>query len=493
MSNLFKDQTKKSDQYTEVTNLQLLSIDKLKELYSYPLNSDLKIRELYLSKSKKRLFIFYLNPIVNTEKLRESIIHPLLNSGEESHLSTIIDAEEVKSIDSVASGVNAINNGAALILEEGTQIGYIVDIAKFESRNIEKSQNENIIKGPKEGFTESLNMNLSLIRKIIRSEHLITETIPINRLETESATLLYLKNVANEKIIENVRNRISHIEVDFVHNIEKLEQLIEERPYSLFPSILYTERPDRVVSYLEEGHIVILTGASSASLVAPATFWSFFHTGEDHYLRFLYGNFSRLVRLLGLFITLFMSALYVGITNFHHEMLPPDLLLAIASTREKVPFPVVVEVLIMEFSFELIREAGLRIPSPLGPTIGIVGALILGQAAVQANIISPIIVIVVAFSGLASFTISDISMNYSLRLLRFMFISIAGMMGIYGLGAIFVSFICYLTSLTSFGVPFLAPLTPTYKSAQDTIFRKVIAHEVFRPGFTFPKLKRRKS
>ncbi|MBU7592569.1 spore germination protein [Metabacillus halosaccharovorans] len=470
----------------------MLYLDKLKELYSYPLNDDFKIRELFLEQKGKRLFITYLSPIVDSEKLRDSVINPLINTGELSQIPSILYSEEVRNIDSLSDGVMAINNGSALVIEDEQNIVFAVDIAKFEARSIGTPQNENTVKGPKEGFTESLNMNVSLIRKKLRSEHLIAEKIPINRIGTEYATMLYLNNIANDEIIKTIRNQISHIDIDYVLNIEKLEQLLEERPYSLFPSILYTERPDRAVSYLEEGHVVILNGSSSACLITPATFWSFFHTGEDHYLRFLYGNFSRLVRIFGLFITLFTSALYVGITNFHHEMLPPDLLLAIASTREKVPFPVVVEVVLMEFSFELIREAGLRIPSPLGPTIGIVGALILGQAAVQANIVSPIVVIVVALSGLASFTISDISMNFSLRLLRFLFILSSGILGIYGVGVTFLAFICYLTSLKSFGVPFLAPLTPYYPSSKDTLFRRIYEREELRPDFMFPKRKKRK-
>lgn len=470
----------------------LLYLDKIKELYSYPLNEDFKIRELFIEQQRKRVFIVYLSPIIESQKLRESVINPLINMKENTHIPSILHSEEVRKIDSLQDGVMAINNGSALIMEEEQEIGYAVDLAKFEARSIGTPQNENTVKGPKEGFTESLNMNVSLIRKRLRSEHLISEKIPINRPGTEFATLLYLNHIANDEIIRTIRNQISHIEVDYILNIEKLEQLLEERPYSLFPSILYTERPDRAVSYLEEGHVVIMNGSSSACLITPATFWSFFHTGEDHYLRFLYGNFSRLVRIFGLFITLFTSALYVGITNFHHEMLPPDLLLAIASTREKVPFPVVVEVLVMEFSFELIREAGLRIPSPLGPTIGIVGALILGQAAVQANIVSPIVVIVVALSGLASFTISDISMNFSLRLLRFLFIFSSGILGIYGVGVSFLAFICYLTSLKSFGVPFLAPLTPYYPSSKDTLFRRIFEREELRPNFVFPKRKKRK-
>lgn len=469
------------------SNWTTLEIDKLKSTYYYPLNNDFQIREIYLSQVKKRVFLFYISPIIDTKKINTSIIEPLTKMQEGDAIIESLPIEKLKIANSLEEAVHGINNGSVLILLEGDPVGHLVNLAKFEGRTIDRAQNESIIKGPKEAFTESLAKNVSLIRKRIRTQYLISEELPINKQGTEFVTIMYLKNIVNEKIVDKVRNKISKLNVDYVLTIEMLEQLIEDRPHSLFPTILYSERPDRAVSFLQEGHVILVSESSSACLILPATFWSFFHSSEDHYLRFIYGNFSRIVRVLGLFITLFTSALYVSVTNFHHEMLPPDLLLAIASTREKVPFPVFIEIAIMEFSFELLREAGLRIPTPLGPTIGIVGALILGQAAVQANIISPIIVIVVALSGLASFTISDISLNYSVRLLRFLFILIAGLMGMFGLTIIFVSFMFYLGSLKSFDVPYLSPMTPKYASSNDTIFRKPLKLEKFRPNFLFPK------
>ena len=251
----------------------------------------------------------------------------------------------------------------------------------------------------------------------------------------------------------------------------------------MFPTLLYTERPDRAVSFIEEGHIALLMENSPASLVLPTTFWALFHSPEDHYLRTPYGNFIRLLRIIALLIALFTSSLYIAITNFHVGMIPPDLLMAIAGSRERVPFPSVIEVLSMEIAFELIREAGLRVPSPIGPTIGIVGALILGQAAVQANIISPIVIIVIALSGLSSFIVSDVSMNFAIRMTRFLFIFSAAFIGIYGVTALFIAGLFYLVSLKSFGTPYFAPMTPHSYSSKDFIFRHVPSKEIFRPGY----------
>src|SRR5213079_609143 len=235
-------------------------------------------------------------------------------------------------------------------------------------------------------------------------------------------------------------------------------QYLEERPRSLFPTILYTERPDRAASFIEEGHIVLLMTNSPSCLILPATFWAILHSPEDHYLRTPYGNFIRVLRFFALFVAMFASSFYIAITNFHVGMIPPDLLMAVAGTRERVPFPSIIEILMMEMAFELIREAGLRVPSPIGPTIGIVGALILGQAAVQANIISPIVIIVIALSGLSSFIISDVSMNFAIRMSRFLFIFAAGFLGVYGAVALFVTSLFYIVSLKSFGTPYFAPM-----------------------------------
>ena len=224
-----------------------------------------------------------------------------------------------------------------------------------------------------------------------------------------------------------------------------------------------------------------------AVLVLPATFWTLFHSPEDQYLRAPYGNFIRFLRVIALLIAVFTSSFYMAITNFHVGMIPPDLLMAVAGTRERVPFPSVIEVLMMEIAFELIREAGLRVPSPIGPTIGIVGALILGQAAVQANIISPIVIIVIASSGLSSFIVSDVSMNFAIRMIRFLFIISAAFIGMYGVTAVFIAGLFYLVTLTSYGTPYFAPMTPFFTSSDDLIIRHIKIKERFRPGYLKPK------
>lgn len=380
-----------------------------------------------------------------------------------------------------------VTGGLTALFVEGYPDCYLFETTKISGRSIEKSENEVIVKGAKESFNEQVIDNISLIRKKIKNENLIVESHAVSKRSRNDVFFLYEKDLVNEQLLELFKQKLTSIDADGVLDLSILEQYLEERPRSLFPTLLYTERPDRAAAFIEEGHIVLLMSNSPGCLILPATFWSLIHSPEDHYLRTPYGNFIRFLRIIAMFIAFFTSAFYIAITNFHVGMIPPDLLMAIAGSRERTPFPSIVEILLMELAFELIREAGLRVPSPIGPTIGIVGALILGQAAVQANIISPIVIIVIAVSGLCSFIISDVSLNFAIRMVRFLFILSSGFIGIYGATALFVIGLFYLASLKSFGTPYFAPMTPHFYSSRDLLVRHVPRKEKFRPGYAKPK------
>lgn len=460
------------------------NLSVIKKLYRIPDNKDVKLREMQLEGFGKNAALLFISTISDVKSIEENILKPLTeNTSANKKVKDVVSIQMVHEIEIFKDAVKDVNKGNALLILDGEAKGYILDCPDFQSRAIEKPESEILIKGPKEAFNEKVVANISLLRKKIKNENLIVEGIEVSQRSHNDVYILYIRGLANEKLVDNIKERLGSLEVNAIQNLSLLEEYIEERNYSLFPSVLTTERPDRAASFLEDGYIALLMDNSPDSLVLPATFWSFFHSPEDHYLRIHYGNFTRALRMVALFITLFTSAIYIAITTFHAEMIPPDLLLAIASSREKVPFPAVIEILIMEAAFELIREAGLRVPSPIGPTIGIVGALILGQAAVEANIISPIVIIVVALGGLSSFAVADLSLNFAVRLIRFAFILSAAFLGIYGMTAFFAAGIFYLVSLKSFGVPYLAPLSPSYKSSKDTIFRRLVKNEKLRPGF----------
>ncbi|MBY0121707.1 spore germination protein [Bacillus sp. S/N-304-OC-R1] len=463
------------------------TIEIFEQIYSIPENKDVKIRRLVIKSLNRKAAILTVSTITDPVILDDFIIKPLLRNANEKKVDDILQGLTISPDTVIMDIITKINNGHAVLFIEGFKNAFCINAANFHGRDIGSPDNEIALKGSKEAFTEKMDINISLIRKRIRNESLIFESTMVSERARNEVTLVYLKDITNEKLLNNIRERLKSLSVDSIQNLGLLEQHIEERTFSIFPTILYTERPDRATAYIENGYIILIMENSPASLIVPATFWSFFHTSEDYYMRFLYGNFTRALRAVGMFITIFASAIYVSITNYHTEMIPPDLLLAIASTREKVPFPALFEVFLMEIAFELIREGGLRVPAPIGPTIGIVGALILGQAAVQANIVSPIVVIVVALSGLSSFTVGDLSMNFTIRLIRFCFLIAGGLFGFYGMTALFTAGIFYLVSLKSFGVPYLAPMTPKYISSKDTVFRRMLKDEMFRPGYLKPK------
>jgi spore germination protein KA len=470
------------------------NIELVKKIYQFPNNRDVKFREFRVGGTGLRIAIFFISSITDVRTVEDSAIKPLIQANDtDVKIKEIISTQNVTTMLDIKDVVTNINTGNAVLFLDNSSMAYAFECANFQGRAVEKADNEVLIKGSKEAFTEKVIVNLSLIRKRIKNESLMSESVTISKRSKNEVFMLYIRNVANDQLVGNIRKRLESLDVDAIQSLSLLEQYIEERSLSLFPSILYTERPDRAASFIEDGHIVLLMDNSPDALILPATFWSFFHTPEEHYLRFIFGNFVRLIRATAMFITIFISAIYIAVTSFHAEMIPPDLLLAIAGSREKVPFPVFFEILLMEAAFELIREAGLRVPNPMGPTIGIVGALILGQAAVEANIISPIVIIVVALSGLTIFTISDISLNFALRIIRFFFILAAGLFGIVGMTSLFAVGIFYLVSLKSFGVPYLAPMTPNYVSSGDTIFRRVLKNEKFRPGYLKPADLKKKS
>lgn len=460
------------------------NIATFKALYSVPKNMDVKVRELPIGSLNRRAFIIFLSTMTKVDYIQEGIVEKLIeNNDSHKKIPNIVTHPLIQTEDIIEDIIHAINSGSTALFAEGENQCYLFETTEIKARGIESSQNEVIVKGAKEAFTEKVIDNIALLRKMIKNENLIVEPKLIAKRTRNKIFLVYQKDLVNEELFQTIKDKLDSLNSDSIPDLSILEQWIEERPRSLFPTILYTERPDRAASFIEEGHIVILMENSPSCLILPATFWSLFHSPEDHYLRAPYGNFIRFLRLVALFIALFTSSFYIAITNFHVGMIPPDLLMAMAGTRERVPFPSLIEIIMMEMAFELIREAGLRVPSPIGPTIGIVGALILGQAAVQANIISPVIIIVIALSGLSSFIIIDVSMNFAIRIIRFLFIFSAAFIGIYGATAVFIVGLFYLVSLKSFGTPYFAPMTPHSNSSKDLIVRHVPMKDRFRPGY----------
>lgn len=466
------------------------NLDRLKQDFAYPANFALMIRELYISLFERKAAVIYLESAADTDEIEKRILTPLLSRTEAALQGRnpidvirleLVTSRSGKVVGSFGEIIEKVLSGSTILLVDGETQGLSFETSGFEVRQVAEPTIEHVIRGPKESFVESSTVNRSLIRKQLKDQNLIAEILTIGERTAHEVTVMYINDLANPDIVAEVKRRIQNIRVDAVLALPVLEQLIEERPFSLLPSALLTERPDRACAFLLEGHVILLMDNSPSALVVPITFWSLLHSAEDHYMRWAYAIFMRVTRLFALFVAVLTPSIYIAVSTFHEEMIPTDLLLAIAATREKVPFPALLEVLLMEFAFELVREAAIRVPTIIGPTIGIVGALILGQAAVEANIISPILVVIVALTGISSFTIPETSLNFTVRLTRFMLLFASAFMGFFGIGLVIACLLAYLSAYTSFGVPLLSPVAPHYRSSFDTILRKPTRLERIRP------------
>lgn len=471
---------------------------RIKELFYFPTNQALQLRKIYFACLKREGLIVYLKGAVVIDTIETHIVKPLIVSEgptidlekspiAASVLEHVLTTTNGTIIDDFAKLSNEVVNGKTIILIDRCAEGISVETSGFESRSVEKPSVESAVKGPKEAFIESMYVNLSLIRKQVRSRELICEVLHVGERSTRQVSMLYMKGIADPELVDKVKYRIKQISSDTILTLSILEQHIEERPYSIISTTLMTERTDRASGFLLEGHIVLLMDSSPAALIVPVTFWALFHTAEDQYMRWPVANLIRIVRLLAMFIALFVPAMYIAISTFHSEMLPTDLMLAIAANREQVPFSSILELIFMEVSFEILREAGIRIPTVIGPTIGIVGALILGQSAVEANIVSPIMVIVVAVTGLSSFAIPEVSLSYAVRIGRFAMLIAATFIGFFGIALMATFYVAYLSSVKSFEVPFLSPLAPSLPSSKDLVVRPPVWKQWIRPTYASPQ------
>ena len=340
----------------------------------------------------------------------------------------------------------------------------------FKQRSLSNPSNEIVIRGAQVGFTENLRTNTSLIRRYINNENLVIESVDVGDLSKTSCAICYLKNVANSDLVAEVRYRLNNLSIDYLISSGQLEQLIQDEDKTSLPQMLSTERPDKTANMLFDGRVAIIVNGSPYILIVPAIFSDFLSSPEDYNLKHQYANFLRILRILSIAFALLLPSLYMAITNFHQEIIPTQLLYPIISSREAVPFPILFEILIMEISFELIREASIRVPSPIGPTIGIVGALILGQAAVEASIVSPILIIIVSFTAICSFSIPDFSLSFHFRIMRFAYILLGSMAGFLGISAGICVHLLVINNLKSFGVDYLGKsLFKTNKSGNGII------------------------
>lgn len=474
---------------------------RMENIFHLPKNNDVIRRELLIPLDPPvRAFLVFLEGMAGSKLIHEGIIQPLLLLPRLAHrapyaLGTTIEksllvGNQVERKATLSEAAFAVTTGMTALFVDGLDAAFIIETKGYDFRSIERPQNEVVLRGPQEAFVEKLRTNTAQIRRFLRTPDLITELYQVGRRGRRDVALMYIEGLANPELVDAVRRRVRAIDVDVITD-GQLEQFLEDSPAGLLPTTLVTERPDRTAAFLSEGHVAIVSDLNPNALIVPATIWSAFHSAEDYYLRHPFGNFLRLLRGVSLFIALALPGIYVAIVNYHPEMIPTDLLLSIAGQRELVPFPAVMELVFLELTFELIREAGVRIPTVIGPTIGIVGALILGQAAVQAGLISAIVVIMIAITGIASFAIPSIDLAFSVRLLRFGFIALAAVLGFFGVAAGLIALNFYTAGLQSFGVPVLSPVAPWRPPSRDVLVRGQVFDQELRPQELVPKDLRR--
>lgn len=465
----------------------------VKKRFTYPLNNDIVIREIKM-REDRRAFVVFIDGMVNSDAVDLAVIKTLLE------IPYIADDEiyryETEIIDSFVAHSQAfaaenmdvifdeINFGSCAVFVDGFSKGFVLDVRDWGHRSIDKPENEQSIYGPQEAFAEMLRNNTALVRKIIKSEKLIAEGVKIGKVSQTRGVMLYISDIANPDLVDEVRRRINGINMDYVISIEEVSMMMEEETFSAMTHFLETERPDRVARALTEGRVALILNGSPHVLVMPTNIFELTHAVSDDYLRVPYSNMVRIIRVIAVLFSILLPGLYLAITLFHQEIIPTYLLYSISASRENVPFPSLVELLLMDLSFEMIREAGLRMPGPIGSTLGIVGGLILGQAAVSAKIVSPIMIIIIAITGIGSFATADYSLSWSFRIMRLIFIALSSFMGFYGIAIGIFIYALMLATQKSFGVPFLSP-DPRMKSKSmvNAVFVNPLWRRENRPEF----------
>ncbi|WP_147533068.1 spore germination protein [Bacillus marasmi] len=449
---------------------------------------DLAQRNFVFHKKKKlRAVIFYTDGLANTEnvgKLIENLvyktekIHPEMNEMNQPKemaeilKQTVMDLASLKVITKISDGIDALLTGDTVLFIDHSEKAFVASTRGWDTRSVDEPQTDQIVRGARDGFTESIRTNTALVRRRIRDPLLRIEGFQIGTKSKTDVNIAYLKGTAKDGLVEEVKKRLNGIKIDAILESGYIEEMIEDAPLSPFSTIQCTERPDKVASSIYEGRVAIFTDNTPFVLIVPTFFWQFLQASDDYYSRYLAGSFFRIIRYIAFIISLTLPSIFVMLVSFHQEMIPTPLALTIASGRDVIPFPVLLEALTMEITFELMREAGLRMPKPIGQAVSIVGSLVIGQAAVQAGIVSPTMVIVVAVTGISSFAIPNPSASFSIRLIRFPLLIASGTLGLLGFAMIFVLIALHAMSLRSFGESYLAPATPFKPGDQkDSIIR----------------------
>ncbi|WP_397334315.1 spore germination protein [Paenibacillus glycanilyticus] len=444
--------------------------------------SDFIIRSFKL-KDDTLLFIAYLDGMIRVQSVEENILKPLimgelpdgldrLQSLTEMIRSNWLPLTNVQTDDNTEKLLQHILQGSLAVFVEGEASALIAQVQDFETRSIQEPKKEAALRGSKESFVESLRTNTTMIRRRIIHKDLKLESFTVGKYTQTDVALVYVQGLAEETVMTQVREKINNIETEAIIDSAYIEEWIEGNSFSLFSQVQNTERPDIVAASLLEGKVAILTNGSPFALILPITFWSGLQSADDYFERFIYVILTRSIRYMMTFISFALPAIYVALSTFHPEMVPSYLMIGISTARESSPFPTVIEVFLMLFVFDALQEAGVHLPNQLGPVVSILGALVIGQAAVEAGIISTPIIIVVSLTGVAAYSIPRYSSSLPFRIIRYLLLFITGLLGFVGFAFGIIFLMIHMVMLESFGRPFMYPIAPfDGKRIKDILIR----------------------
>ncbi|KEO83833.1 spore germination protein [Tumebacillus flagellatus] len=434
---------------------------------------DLIVRPFTVKATGAQAVLAFFDGLTDRNAINNNVLQALMHEETvETEIPRIVTVGQVNTASSWSKVESSLFSGLSLLLVDGQAEAYLFDTRGWPQRAIEDPQLEASLKSSHQGFIETGSQNIALVRRYIDNREMKIKVHRIGARGTTQVSILYLADVAKPEVLRELEDRLQKINVDSILNSGELVELIEDNPYSPFPQFITSERPDTVASQILQGRLAVVVDRSPAVIICPVSFASFFQNVDDYSIKWQIASFLRILRFMAFFVTIFLPSTYIGVTSFQYEVIPLQLLLSVGESRGNVPFPPLLEALIMELTLEMLKEAGVRLPAPIGQTVGIVGAIVIGQATVQAGIVSNIMVIVVSLTALASFIIPNYDMSSAIRLIRFPMMIMAALFGLVGVGVGMMVLIGHLVALESLGVPYFASISPLrFADWKDTIIR----------------------
>ncbi|MDP4087898.1 MAG: spore germination protein [Bacillota bacterium] len=460
----------------------------LKELFKD--NTDMIFRKFNIGKFTGLLI--YIDGMADKLLLDDYVLESLMIFGDrlksiEEIKNTLLTVTDIKEEKKLEAALRSMLSGETLMFIDGMDQCYIIATRAWAARGVSDPSGESVIRGSREGLVETLRFNTALIRRRIRDTRLRIEMTSVGVRSKTDVAIIYIEDIVNKDVLGKLKQRIDKIKIDAILDSGYIEQLIEDNKWSIFPQLQATERPDVVASAVYEGRIALIVDNSPFSIIVPTTLVSLFQSPDDYYQRWIFSSVIRFIRFFAIFISLLLPALYVAVTSFHTIIIPTRLAYTMAATREGIPFPAYVEAIIMEISMALLVEAVIRLPKGLGTTIGIVGGLIIGQAAVSAGIVSPVMIIIVSVTAITTFMTPNYEVVASLRIIRFTLIVAASIIGFYGITLLSLVYLIHLVRLESFGIPYMSPIVNTRSGdLKDTFIRSPLQAFKKRPDYLNP-------